>query len=408
MWKRIYPKIKLTDLSCRTSKPTEKNYKLRDGQGLYLLVMKTGGKSWRYDYKLKRDDDSHKNGTFVIGTYPKTTLAQARELHQHARALVSSGTDPNDDRKEQERTKRQERTLTFSVIAEEWLNKRKQEVKEKTIKDIEKRLERDVLPQIGHIPIKNINAVDIVDMLKKIEERGAYEMRNRARQYCSQIFRYAMAIGTTDKDYTSDIGDALTIRRVRHQPALQPHEIAEFLETLQRNDARLFHQTRLALQMLMLTFVRPIELAATEWQEFDFHDNRWIIPAEKMKMGFDHVVPLAHQTLELLDELKKTSGNRKYVFTKQTNPQEHMARDTLSKAVRSLGFQGRHSAHGFRALARTTIREKLNYDSEVIERQLAHAPNTSLGRAYDRTHFLDQRAIMMQDWADYIDQLKST
>lgn len=398
--------MKLTDLSCRTSKPTEKNYKLRDGQGLYLLVMKAGGKSWRYDYKLKRDDGSHKNGTFVIGIYPKITLAKARDLHQKARTLVSNGTDPNDFKKEQERIKRQERALTFSLVAEEWLDKRRREVKEKTIRDIEKRLERDVLPEIGHIPMKDINAVDVVDMLKKIEERGAYEMRNRARQYCSQIFRYAMAIGSADRDYTTDIGDALAVRRIKHQPALQPHEIPEFLTALERNEARLFPQTRLALQMLALTFVRPIELAAAEWSEFDFNDKRWLIPAKKMKMGFDHVVPLASQTLEILYEIKRINGNRQYVFTKQTNPREHMARDTLSKAVRSLGFQSRHSAHGFRAMARTAIREKLNYDSEIIERQLAHAPNTSLGRAYDRTQFLDQRMKMMQEWADYIDSLR--
>lgn len=395
----------LTHLAYKNAPIKEKTYRMPCGKGLYLFVMPTGGKSWRYDFKLKTNDGKYKSCSYVYGQFPEVSVAEIQGLHAQAHKLVSKGIDPNDHRKEQERVKRQERALTFSLVAEEWLNKRRQEVKEKTIKDIEKRLERDVLPEIGHIPMKDINAVDIVDMLKKIEERGAYEMRNRARQYCSQIFRYAMAIGSANRDYTADVGDALAVRRVKHQPALQPHEIPEFLAALERNEARLFPQTRLALQMLALTFVRPIELAAAEWSEFDFNDNRWLISAEKMKMGFDHVVPLANQTLEILHEMKKTNGNRQYVFTKQTNPREHMARDTLSKAVRSLGFQDRHSAHGFRAMARTTIREKLNYDSEIIERQLAHAPNTSLGRAYDRTQFLDQRAVMMQDWADYLDKV---
>ena len=155
----------------------------------------------------------------------------------------------------------------------------------------------------------------------------------------------------------------------------------------------------------MLTFVRPIELASAEWIDFDFQDKRWIIPANKMKMGFDHIVPLSAQMIELLKEQKEFSSKRQYVFPQKRNPRQHMSRDTLSSAIRSLGFQGRHTAHGFRALARTTIREKLSWDSEIIERQLAHAPKSSLGRAYDRTQFLEQRTEMMQEWADYIDSL---
>lgn len=396
----------LTYLAYKNAPLKEKPYRMPCGKGLYLFVLPSGGKSWRYDFKLKKDNNKYKSCSYIYGQFPEISLVEVQNLHMQAHKLVSEGIDPNDFRKEQERLKRQERTLTFSLVADEWLNKRKQEVKEKTLKDIHKRLERDVLPEIGHIPMKDINAIDIVDMLKKIESRGAFEMRNRARQYCSQIFRYAMAMGIAERDFTADVGDALAVRRVKHQPALQPHEIPEFLKALERNEARLFPQTRLALEMLMLTFVRPIELAAAEWTEFDFSTSRWLIPADKMKMGFDHVVPLSHQTLNILEEIKRKNGNRQYVFTKQTNPREHMARDTLSKAVRSLGFKDRHSAHGFRAMARTTIREKLNYDSEIIERQLAHAPNTSLGRAYDRTQFLDQRAIMMQEWANYIDSLK--
>ncbi|NCC51122.1 MAG: DUF4102 domain-containing protein [Spartobacteria bacterium] len=405
MRKRRYPKMKLTDLQCRNAKPQEKNYKIRDGKGLYLYVMQAGGRSWRYDFKLKRDDGTTKNGTFVIGQYPEISLGAARELHKQAHALVSNGVDPNDFRKDQERLARQERALTFAHVAQEWLDKRGREVKPKTLADIEKRLQTDVIPEIGHLPMNNLNAQDFLEVIKKVEKRGAFEMANRCRQYCSQILRFAVAIGKADRDFTVDISDALAVHRVRHQPALEPKDIPDFLSALERNEARLFPQTRHALKMLMLTFVRPIELAAAEWSEFDFADKRWIIPAAKMKMGFDHIVPLASQTLDILHELRKTNGNRQYVFVKQTNPRDHMSRDTLSKAVRSLGFQGQHTAHGFRALARTAIREKLNYDSEIIERQLAHAPNTSLGRAYDRTQFIDQRTVMMQDWANYLDAI---
>ena len=265
-------------------------------------------------------------------------------------------------------------------------------------------ISKDVLPEIGDIPLETLNPLDVLYMLKKIEKRGAYELAARARQYVSSILKYAVAHGKIERDVSADLGEALAVRKVNHQPALAPHEIPEFLEALERNEARLFHPTRLALRMLMLTFVRPIELASAEWKDFDFEGKRWIIPADKMKMGNDHIVPLAGQTLAILHEMRVLNGSRQHVFVKQTDPRTHMSRDTLSAAIRSMGFQGRHSAHGFRALARTAIREKLKWDSEIIERQLAHAPSGSLGRAYDRTQFLDDRLIMMQEWADYLDE----
>lgn len=395
----------LTDMACKAAKPADRNHKLRDGKGLYLLIMKSGGKSWRFDYKLKTLEETYKNGTYVYGLYPEIGLSEVRALHAETHKLVSQGIDPNGHKKRQERLKRENRALTFASVTAEWLEKRRGEIKEKTIADIEKRLALDVIPEIGNIPMQELTPAALLAMLKKIEGRGAYEMANRARQYTSKILRYAIAIGKADRDFTLDISDALAIHRMEHQPALEPKDIPEFLATLERNDARLYPQTRLALKMLMLTFVRPIELASAEWDEFDLQDKRWIIPAGKMKMGFDHIVPLATQTLEILRQLRQMNGNWQYVFPKQTSPKDHMSRDTLSKAVRRLGFQERHTAHGFRALARTAIREKLDYESEIIERQLAHAPNTSLGRAYDRTHFIDKRTAMMQDWADYLDKI---
>lgn len=390
----------LKDIQCKNAQPRNKAYKMADTACLYLYITPTGGKSWRYSYKI---DGKYK--TYTYGLYPETTLQEAREAHKAIHKLVSKGIDPHEHEKQQKREAEKAKELTFGQIADEWLKKRKAEVKPKTVADIESRLEKDVLPHIGDIPMVELESGDLLTMIKKIESRGAYEMANRARQYCSQILRYGVAIGKAKRDYTLEIGDALATRRVKHQPALEPQDIPEFLNTLQENKARLYPQTQLALKMLMLTFVRPIELVAVEWQEISFSDKLWTIPAAKMKMGYDHIVPLATQTLDILKELKAINGHRLYVFVKQTKPTDHMHRDTLSKAVRSLGFQNRHSAHGFRALARTAIREKLEYDSEVIERQLAHAPNTSLGRAYDRTQFIDQRIRMMEDWAQFLDDM---
>lgn len=395
--------MKLTDLKVKYLKPEEKSYKVRDGKGLYLFVLKTGGKSWRYDYKIKIDIDKYKNGTYVYGRYPEMSLAEAREEHMEIRKLTARNICPNTHKKQQERIAFQNRPMTFAEMAQDWLDKRRLEIKEKTVQDIEKRLDKDVFPEIGDIALESLNPLDVLYMLKKIEKRGAYELAARARQYVSGILKYAVAHGKIERDVSADLGEALAVRKVNHQPALAPHEIPEFLEALERNEARLFHPTRLALKMLMLTFVRPIELASAEWKDFDFEGKRWIIPADKMKMGNDHIVPLASQTLAILNEMRVLNGSRQHVFVKQTDPRQHMSRDTLSAAIRSMGFQGRHSAHGFRALARTAIREKLKWDSEIIERQLAHAPSGSLGRAYDRTQFLDDRIIMMQEWADYVD-----
>ena len=387
-------------MQCKNAKPRDKAYKMADAACLYLYVTSKGGKSWRYSYKI-----NNKYKTYTYGLYPETTLQEAREAHKAVHKLVSKGIDPHEHEEQQKREADALKSVTFKQIAHEWLENRILVVKEKTLSDIRKRLEKDVFPEIGHIPVSELSPTDFLKMLKRIEARGAFEMANRAKQYCSKILRYGVATGKARRDYTIEIGDALVTRKVKHQPALSPDDIPVFLSALQQNKARLYPQTQLALKMLMLTFVRPIELASMEWSEIDFDNKIWSIPADKMKMGHDHIVPLSSQAIDILNELKEANGRRPYVFVKQTKPTDHMHRDTLSKAVRSLGFQGQHSAHGFRALARTTIREKLSYDTEVIERQLAHKPSGSLGSAYDRTQFIDQRKAMMQDWADYIDAM---
>lgn len=397
--------MKLTNMAVSNAKPRTVDYRMTDGKGLYLKVLKSGGKSWRYDFRLIFPDGTAKNGTTYIGLYPDVSLAEARLLHAEAHKLVAQGIDPNHHKKEKQRKHWQERELKFSDVANEWLEKRKAEIKPETYHGIVKRLEKDVLPEIGHIPMVDLNAQDILQMLKRVENRGAVDMVKRLRQHCSQILRYGVAIGKAERDFTVDIRDALATRKTKHQPALEPHEIPEFLHALERNEARLYPQTRLAVEMLMLTLVRPIELASAEWKDIDFESKRWLIPAEKMKMGYDHLVPLSRQVLEILQKMRIENGKRQYVFINSKDPREHMHRDTLSKAVRSLGFTGRHTAHGFRAMARTAIREKLNIDSEIIERQLAHKPSGSLGSAYDRTKFIDQRIPMMQDWADYLDAI---
>lgn len=401
--------MRLTDKACKAAKANETNRKtprkLSDGRGLQLWVMPNGSKYWRYKYRI-RYKDRFKEKVLALGVYPDVSLAEAREKHLIAYKLVAQGVDPA---LEKRKTKVEQGTNsgnTFKVIALEWKRKRQSEVKEVTYSKIENILNNDIFPEIGNVPIKDLTPLDILAALRKIESRGAYEIVARARQYCSQIFRYAIATGKMERDITLDITDALVSRRTRHQPAFSPDDIPEFLKVLAENRARLYLQTRLALKILLLTFVRPIELVTAEWEEVNLSDRLWTIPGAKMKMGMDHIVPLSNQVISIMEGLREENGNFRHLFINRINPNQHLCRDTLSKAIRNMGFQGRHTPHGFRALARTTIREKLNYDSEIIERQLSHSPNTNLGRAYDRTQFLEQRVAMMQDWADYIDNLK--
>jgi hypothetical protein len=229
--------MKLTDIRCRTAEKREKPYKIPDGTGLYLYVTKAGGKSWRYNFRL---DGKFK--TYTYGLYPEITLQEAREMHKRVHKLVAQGIDPHEFEKEEKARKEAESILTFETVARQWLEKRQAEVKPKTYTDILKRLETDVFPVIGDTPMKKIDPPLLLGMLRRIEARGAYEMASRARQYCSQIFRYGVAIGKAERDFTADLRDALAVRKVNHQPALEPNEIGEFLQALERNDARLFGQ----------------------------------------------------------------------------------------------------------------------------------------------------------------------
>jgi len=402
--------MKLSDKACKAAKahesPKKTPIKLSDGGGLQLWVMPSGAKYWRYKYRIQGKGRLIEK-VLALGVYPEVSLVEAREKHRTARKLLAMGSDPALVKKEGIAALKTNNENTFEAVAEEWMEKRKWEIKEKTVIGTKYRLEKDVFPEIGHIPIKDITPTILLAMLKKIENRGAYEMTARARQYCGQILRYAIATGRAERDYTLDIGDALRTRKIKHQPALQPNELHEFLNALYKNEGRLYLQTRMALEMLMLTFVRPIELASAEWDEFYLEEKRWLIPASKTKMNKDHIVPLATQSIAILKRLKELNGKRNYVFVNQNDPNKHMSRDALSKAVRNLGFQGRHTAHGFRALALTALQEKLNYPFTIADIQLGHGKKNPLGSAYDRAQFLEQRTVMMQDWADYIDSVKA-
>jgi integrase len=395
--------MKLTDKACRSASVDEgkKLKKLSDGFGLFLEVKENGSKHWKQKYRFLG-----KEKKISYGPYPKVTLAEAREKRDVTLKLLREGINPQEERNAKKREQYLNAENTFENIAREWFDVYKSEVKDKTAQTTWGRLERDVLPLVGNRPIKDINAPEIVSLLKRIEARGAHELAHRAMNHIGQVLRYALATGRAERDFTTDLKGLLKQPKTKHHAAIEPREIPDFLHTLHKNDARLFPQTRIAVEFLMLTFVRTNEMIAAKWSEFDLKDRMWTIPAERMKMGSPHLVPLSKQIMELLHELQELNvTNSEWVFPSKAGPRKHMSNNTVLGALKRMGYQGRMTGHGFRALAMTTLKERLNVRHEVIDRQLAHAHRNSVTAAYDRAKFLPQRIQMMQDWADYLDDL---
>ncbi len=393
--------MKLSDKQCKSAEPREKPYKLSDGMGMYLEVMPNGSKYWRMKYRF-----NDKEKRLAIGVYPETTLKEAREQRDKARKMLKDGFDPTFEKKEKKRISKINAENSFEATAREWHEHNKPRWSEGYAKELLYRIERDVFPNMGAYPITSIMPPLILETMRKTEARGAHEIARRNLQCCGQVFRYAIGEGKAESDPTRDLVGQLKPYKKSHYAAFTAKELPTFLQALERNDARLYQHTRHAIKLILLTFVRTSELIQAKWDEFDFDEKLWIIPAERMKMGKEHVVPLCTQAIKILQAQKEITGQWDWVFPNQVRPIKSMSNNTILKALERMGYKGVMTGHGFRALARTTIREKLDYHSEIIEKQLAHKTLMAHGEAYDRTQFIDQRITMMQDWADYLDKVK--
>ncbi len=391
----------LNDAICKNAKPTEKARKLADGHGMYLEVMPTGRKYWRLKYRYLG-----KEKRLALGVYPETTLLEAREKRAIARKQLADGLDPMAEKKKDKRVAKLNAENNFEAIAREWHTMKMGEWTPSYGKNVLIRLEQDIFPEIGAIPVKEITPPDMLQTIRKIEKRGALEISKRLNQTCGQIFRYAIATGRCIYNPCTDLKGALKVATKTHYACIEINEIPELLAKLNRNDARLYPHTLNAIKLMMLTFVRTSELINAKWAEFDFKEKQWIIPAERMKMRQQHIVPLSRQALEILEQLKQYHNEWGWVFPSQIAARKSMSNNTILKALERMGYKGKMTGHGFRALAMSTIKEKLHYRHEVVDRQLAHAPKNSIQAAYDRAKFLDERAVMMQHWADYLDGLK--
>lgn len=392
--------MKLTNTACDNAKPKEKPYKMADGQGMYLDIRPNGAKYWRLRYRMH-----DKQKLMALGVYPEVSLKEAREKRREARKLIAEGIDPSKNKRDEKRKATINANNTFEAVAREWHNNQKGRWSENHYNNVLHRLQTDVFPYIGSDPVADLEAPHLLDMLRKIEKRGALDIAGRTRQICGQVFRYGIQTGRCQRDPSADLKGALKTRKTEHFAAIDAKEIPELLDALERNDARLFARTRRAIKLSMLTFVRPGELRKAKWDEIDFDAKQWIIPAERMKMRRAHIVPLSRQALEVLKEQREETSHLKtnLVFPSQIRPKDPMSDGTVRIALQKLGFKDRMTAHGFRALARTAIREKLHYEPDVIECQLAHKAAGPLGEAYNRAQFIEQRTVMMQKWADYLD-----
>ena len=394
--------MKLTDIICKNAKPKEKAYKLTDGGGMYLEVMPHGSRLWRLKYRFMG-----KENRIALGAYPETALKEAREKREAARKLLDSGVDLSQAKKEEKRQHRLSAGNTFEIIAREWHEHSKARWTVDHGKDILHRMEMNILPEIGHRPIRDITPPEILSTIRKVESRGAFEIARRTMQNCGQVFRYAVATGRAEGDPTRDLKGALKPFKKGHFAALDAKDLPEFLQTLEKNDARLYQHTRHAIRLLMLTFVRTSELINATWDEICLDNALWEIPAERMKMRKPHTIPLSRQAVEILKAQKELTGKWQWVFPNQVRPIKSMSNNTILMALKRMGYNKRMTGHGFRALAMTTIKEKLGWRHEVVDRQLAHAHRNSVDAAYDRAQFLPERKKMMQQWADYLDAVAS-
>jgi integrase len=409
----------LTDSQIRNTKPGEKPIKLTDGGGLYLEVRPTGAKLWRYRYRI-----AGKENVFAVGEYVQApngeakeqtqarrnagmlTLAEARVRLEEWRALVKQGIHPAHNRQAARLANHAENANTFEAVAREWIAKKKQGWTPYYLRQVERFHDTDVFPYVGNLPIRNVTAAHLLEIVRRIEGRGAETVALLVRQWASAIFRYAVATLRADTDPAAALKGAIHRPKVEHHKPLSRDQVADFVKALDSYGG--YRTTVIALRLMLLTFVRTVELRAAHWAEFDLDRAEWRIPAERMKMREPHIVPLSRQSVELLRELHTHTGGRSFLFPNYRNSKTCMTATTLNRALERMGFNGKDSigfsAHGFRATASTMLNE-LSFRSEVIERQLAHAERNKVRASYNQGEYMEERRAMMQQWANLTDEM---
>jgi integrase len=389
----------LTDPKCRTATTGGKALrKLADDKGLQLWIYADGRKYWRLRYWV-----AGKEKSLSLGVYPEVSLKQARTRRDAERQRLAAGLDPSAERRADKLKAKLAAENSFEAVAREWYGKQVHTWVAHHAADVLRRLEHNIFPAIGARPIAQIEAPELLAAVRKIEERGAYDLAHRALQVCGQVFRYGIASGRCTRDLAADLRGALTPHVKKNQAAVRPEELPELLRAIATYDKLGERQTLLALQLMVLTFVRTGELIGALWSEIDLEAGLWIIPAERMKARTEHLVPLARQAVAILQDLKALGGGSRFVFPGR-NRDKPISNNTMLFALYRLGYKGKMTGHGFRAVASTVLNEQ-GWRADVIERQLAHCERNEVRGAYNRAEYLAERARMMQAWADHVDAL---
>lgn len=394
----------LTDTALRSTKPKDKPYKLSDAGGLFLLVQPNGSRLWRLAYRF-----AGKQKTLAIGGYPLISLADARTKRDEAKRLLLDGKDPGEEKKAAKREQHKAETSRFRAIALEWFENQGDRWAESYATRIWSRIEDDLLPPLGDRQIDEIEPLEMLEALRAVEARGAIESAKRIKNYASQVFQYALVTGRVTRDITADIGRALKPipkNSVKRRASLKADELPEFLRRLDAYDGE--EETRLALQTILLTFVRTNEVRFAVKQEFENLDGKeplWRIPDERMKMKLPHLVPLAPQVVPIIQRLIDMNPKSDLLFPSMDGNRtgnKAMSENTMIYAMYRMGYRSRATVHGFRSTASTVLNER-QFSSDIIERQLAHVEQNEVRAAYNAAEWLPQRREMMNWWADYID-----
>jgi integrase len=387
----------LTDTEIKNAKPSAKPLRLFDGGGLYLEVAPAGGRWWRLKYR-----HGGKEKRLSLGTYPDTPLKAARERREEARRLLAEGMDPGEQRKAAKAQVRVEAERTFEAVARAWLQHNTARWAARTKEKVLASLQADVFPTLGARPIASVSARDVASVVRVVEARGAGEMASRLLQRIRAVFRFAVVHEWLETNPTLDVrsDELLKPRHVKHRAALPEAELPDFMRRLDAYEGDL--ATGLALRLLLLTVVRPGELRGARWDEFDFVAQRWRIPAERMKMRAEHLVPLSRQAMKVLKDAEVLRNDSGLVFPSPYYPGKGLSENTLNSALARMGYKGIATAHGFRALFSTVANES-GKSPDVIERQLAHVERNQVRAAYHRAAYVAERANLAQWWGDYLD-----
>lgn len=387
----------LTDTEIKRAKTRVRAYRLSDGGGLYIVVTTAGGKLWRWKYRFQGAEK-----LMSFGQYPDVPLVDARERHAAARRLLAAGVDPMAQRKAERATSARADAQSFESVAALWLAHWKVDKSPRHVDATRRRMKANILPLLGARPIAEIEAPELVAMVKAIEARGATDLAKRAMENAGQIFRYAIAHGYAKRNPASEIhpADILKPTHKTNLARIDAKELPALLRAIEVYQGT--HVTRLAMKLMALTFVRTSELIGAKWAEFDMEATRWNIPPERMKMRDPHIVPLAAQAVEALEMLRTLTGTSEWLLPSDRGSKKPMSNNTILQALKRMGYQGRMTGHGFRGLASTILHER-GYPHEHIELQLAHAPRNAVSAAYNHALYLEPRTKMMQGWADFLE-----